>query len=197
MTDRIRLDDLTSDQLDALYEQLEAAEETESQRQLATAREAFASATTRAARAEVTVARVRALGDRWAKAGPPPLGASLARWVDRRLVELNTALNETTSAATEATGHVYLSTGCLHGDHAYCQGMTGLNGSKRPGECKHCGARCICGCHTATEPEGSEPCTGRVCAGSGCSHEQAARDLIQLTEEMGLYDHQKEQPGPA
>lgn len=60
MTDRIRLDDLTSDALDALYEQLEAAEQTESQRQLATAREALASATTRAARAEGALDRVRA-----------------------------------------------------------------------------------------------------------------------------------------
>jgi hypothetical protein len=60
VTDRIRLDDLTSDALDALYEQLEAAEQTESQRQLATAREALASATTRAARAEAAIARVRA-----------------------------------------------------------------------------------------------------------------------------------------
>ncbi|MFG3276205.1 hypothetical protein [Streptomyces luteogriseus] len=57
MTDRIRLDDLTSDQLDALYELLDAAEESEAQRQLATAREALASATTRAARAEVERAR--------------------------------------------------------------------------------------------------------------------------------------------
>lgn len=44
-------------------------------------------------------------------------------------------------------GHVYLSTGCYHGDHAYCQAMTGLNGTKRPGQCKHCGARCVCACH--------------------------------------------------
>lgn len=99
MTDRIPLDHLTSDQLDALYEQLEAAEETESQRQLATAREAFASATTRAARAEATITRVRALADQWAKAGPPPLGTPIARWVDRRLVELNTALNPSEDSA--------------------------------------------------------------------------------------------------
>ncbi|MFI1728212.1 hypothetical protein ACH40E_03020 [Streptomyces acidicola] len=59
MTDRIRLDDLTSDQLDALYERLEAAEDTESQQQLATARNALALATTRAARAEAALARIR------------------------------------------------------------------------------------------------------------------------------------------
>jgi hypothetical protein len=43
--------------------------------------------------------------------------------------------------------HVYLSTGCLHGDHGYCQNMTGLAGAKRPATCKHCGAKCVCRCH--------------------------------------------------
>ena len=47
--------------------------------------------------------------------------------------------------------HRYLSTGCYHGDHAYCQSMTGLNGAKRPGECKFCQASCRCGCHTTTK----------------------------------------------
>lgn len=31
------------------------------------------------------------------------------------------------------SGHLYLSTGCLHGEHAYCQSMTGQAGAKRPG----------------------------------------------------------------
>lgn len=48
----------------------------------------------RAEQAEAALARVRALADRWTKAGPPPLGTPIARWVDRRLVELNTALAE-------------------------------------------------------------------------------------------------------
>lgn len=52
---RIALDDLTSDALDALYDRLEAAESTEQARQLDTCREAFASATSRAARAEARV----------------------------------------------------------------------------------------------------------------------------------------------
>jgi hypothetical protein len=43
--------------------------------------------------------------------------------------------------------HAYLSTGCLHGDHAYCQSMTGLNGAKRPSQCKFCAASCRCFCH--------------------------------------------------
>jgi hypothetical protein len=47
-----------------------------------------------------------------------------------------------------AEPHVYLSTGCLHGQHEYCQNMIGQQGVKRPGQCKFCDARCICPCHT-------------------------------------------------
>ncbi|MCM1943166.1 hypothetical protein NC239_33685 [Streptomyces sp. G3] len=68
MTVRHTVDSITSDALDALYEQLAAAEAGESQRQLATAREALASATTRAARAEAAIARVRAVAG-WAIQG--------------------------------------------------------------------------------------------------------------------------------
>jgi hypothetical protein len=46
-----------------------------------------------------------------------------------------------------ANPHVYLSTGCLHGHHRYCQSMVGAQGDKRPGQCKFCDARCICPCH--------------------------------------------------
>lgn len=53
----------------------------------------------------------------------------------------------------DANGHTYLSTGCFHGDHDYCKSMTGLNGSKRPAECKKCGAKCICSCHSVTTAE--------------------------------------------
>lgn len=59
---------------------------------------------------------------------------------------------DTTSPTT--TEHVYLSTGCWHGDHAYCQAMTGLNGAKRPAECKKCGVHCICECHSEATTEG-------------------------------------------
>lgn len=48
--------------------------------------------------------------------------------------------------------HVYLSTGCFHGDHDYCKSMTGLAGAKRPASCKKCGARYICPCHGSAEP---------------------------------------------
>ncbi|MFD3520462.1 hypothetical protein [Streptomyces sp. NPDC058653] len=43
--------------------------------------------------------------------------------------------------------HHYLSTGCLHADHAYCQGKTGMAGAKKPGSCKFCDAACRCRCH--------------------------------------------------
>jgi Holliday junction resolvase-like predicted endonuclease len=42
--------------------------------------------------AEQDVSRVIALYEQWVKAGPPPLGASLARWWDARLVELHDAI---------------------------------------------------------------------------------------------------------
>jgi len=43
--------------------------------------------------------------------------------------------------------HTYLSTGCRHGEHGYCQSHTGLSGAKKPSSCKFCGAHCICRCH--------------------------------------------------
>lgn len=45
------------------------------------------------------------------------------------------------------TSHHYLSTGCRHGEHAYCQGNTGYAGPKKPAVCKFCDAPCICPCH--------------------------------------------------
>lgn len=52
-------------------------------------------------------------------------------------------------SASDAVVHVYLSTGCLHGRHDYCNAPTGQAGGKRPAECKWCGAPCVCPCHTA------------------------------------------------
>lgn len=50
--------------------------------------------------------------------------------------------------------HEYLSTGCLHGRHDYCQNPQREDGGrKRPAECKFCGAPCICPCH---RPEGKK-----------------------------------------
>lgn len=42
--------------------------------------------------AEQDVSRVIALYEQWVKAGPPPLGTSLSRWWDARLVELHDAI---------------------------------------------------------------------------------------------------------
>jgi hypothetical protein len=42
--------------------------------------------------AAADVARVTALYEQWVTAGPPPLGTSIARWWDRRLVELHDAI---------------------------------------------------------------------------------------------------------
>jgi hypothetical protein len=69
-----------------------------------------------------------------------------ARWFLENFDEL--AIAEMLAAADPGGDeHRYLSTGCHHGDHAYCQAMTGLQGAKRPAECKHCGAPCVCACH--------------------------------------------------
>jgi hypothetical protein len=43
--------------------------------------------------------------------------------------------------------HSYLSTGCLHGEHGYCQSNTGAAGAKIPAQCKFCAAPCRCRCH--------------------------------------------------
>jgi hypothetical protein len=48
--------------------------------------------------------------------------------------------------------HTYLSTGCRHGEHGYCQSHTGLSGAKKPSRCKFCGTHCICGCHKEARP---------------------------------------------
>lgn len=47
--------------------------------------------------------------------------------------------------------HVYLSTGCLHGRHAYCKWEVGKLGPKRPAQCKFCAAPCVCPCHKEDE----------------------------------------------
>ena len=44
--------------------------------------------------AEQRVQQIARLRDQWLMAGAPPLGTSINRWWDKRLVELNTALNE-------------------------------------------------------------------------------------------------------
>lgn len=70
--------------------------------------------------------------------------------------ELYAMIDADSTPAPATTGHVYLSTGCFHGDHDYCKAMTGLNGAKRPGECKHCGTKCQCGCHGTPAPAATD-----------------------------------------
>jgi hypothetical protein len=192
MNDRHTADTITDDALDALYEQLDAAEESEAQQQLATAREAFAAATTRAARAEAALDRVRAVhpqeGD-YCAVCTEDFGRLSAPWPCPTIRALDgeqpapepcdgrpcagtgcsheqaaaalTAHDEAAGlytapapAATEATtGHVYLSTGCLHSHHDYCQNHTGHSGTKTPAQCKFCAAPCTCGCHQ----DGAQP----------------------------------------
>lgn len=48
---------------------------------------------------------------------------------------------------TITTPHEYLSTACFHGEHDYCNAMTGYNGRKRPAQCKFCETKCTCSCH--------------------------------------------------
>ncbi len=43
--------------------------------------------------------------------------------------------------------HVYLSTGCLTGDHRYCQAPTGFAGVKQGSQAKFTNAPCVCSCH--------------------------------------------------
>lgn len=51
--------------------------------------------------------------------------------------------------AYSADPHIYLSTGCLHGDHAYCQvEARRYDGStKTAATCKFCASPCVCPCH--------------------------------------------------
>jgi hypothetical protein len=137
--------------------QKQRADEAEAQQRLTDAMrqqnlDAAAAAIQRAEQAEAAIARVRTL----AVQSRDHSAAGLDDYQIGRhdlAVDILTALDEPTPApaGTEETEHVYLSTGCIHGDHTYCKNMTGLNGAKRPGECKHCGTKCICGCHNTEE----------------------------------------------
>lgn len=54
------------------------------------------------------------------------------------------------SSYIEHLAHAYLSTGCRHGEHGYCQSNTGSQGQKTPAVCKFCEAPCVCPCHIDT-----------------------------------------------
>jgi hypothetical protein len=137
MTDRKSLDQMTSNDLDALYARLDQAEtELRWYTEADSANAAAGSYAHRAERAEAAIARVAAVAEEY------PAG------IDTALI--HEALDEPAPRpdATPATGHVYLSTGCHHGEHTYCKSMTGMNGAKRPASCKFCAVPCICLCHT-------------------------------------------------
>ncbi|MFP8944740.1 hypothetical protein ACLIYM_25355 [Streptomyces fenghuangensis] len=94
-----------------------------------------------AARAEAHLEGVSAEADGWQRK---------YEQAERRLAQLR----------ARSDRHVYLSTGCLHGQHGYCQGKNGLAGAKTPASCKFCAAPCVCDCHhgdeTAAPVEGSD-----------------------------------------
>ena len=48
---------------------------------------------------QAALARVRALRTDWLSTGAPPIGTSIARWWDKRLIELNAALDERSDGA--------------------------------------------------------------------------------------------------
>jgi len=139
MNDRQTVDTITDEELDTLYRRINTLEH------VAAGNKRHVQLVVPALEhAEAANARVRALAD-LIEAGAP--------WVANHDT-LAARIREAVADRPPADGHVYLSTGCRHGDHTYCQSMTGLNGQKRPGECKKCGAKCICGCHqdAATGP---------------------------------------------
>lgn len=58
-------------------------------------------------------------------------------------------------AKDAVTAHAYLSTGCFHNNHEYCQSNTGRDGNKISAQCKFCAARCVCSCHREESGSGS------------------------------------------
>lgn len=65
-----------------------------------------------------------------------------------------TGVKFTHEQAVHAESGGYLSTGCLHGRHDYCQCDTGAAGTKIPGQCKFCALPCRCACHQERTHEG-------------------------------------------
>lgn len=52
---------------------------------------------------DVGIQRVTNLYERWLAAGPPPLGVSMSRWWDARLVELREAIQPATGQPPRTT----------------------------------------------------------------------------------------------
>lgn len=60
-----------------------------------------------------------------------------------------TEVNQAPQYGTSA--HVYFSTSCYHDNHSYCKNESGAMGTKVPGKCKFCDAKCRCWCHAGPE----------------------------------------------
>ncbi|WP_327377978.1 hypothetical protein OG393_30870 [Streptomyces sp. NBC_01216] len=102
----------------------------------------------RAAQAEAAIDRVRTYAADLDRAGWTQ--AAIAR-------RIRAALDEPHNQPA-TTGHDYLSTGCLHGRHDYCNNTRGIAGPKTPAQCKFCAAQCVCHCHSERpHPDGEQP----------------------------------------
>lgn len=77
------------------------------------------------------------------------------RKAERAVNLLSDAHRHSEQTEAEQASHAYLSTGCLHGEHGYCQSHTGLSGAKTPAVCKWCKAPCQCPCHRSTTVQGA------------------------------------------
>lgn len=126
MNQRIPLDHLTSDQLDHLYAELDrlTAEET-------VPRALFDENARRHQAAVDRVDELLAAIERVRKVATAIRDATAAGRTDWQIgqhdcaLTILAALTEPAPAATGATGHRYLSTGCLHGEHGYCSNVDG------------------------------------------------------------------------
>lgn len=85
---------------------------------------------------------------------PTPDGGVQIEWSDPHAnhsitisPDLRMRLDTTEKHGADEVPHVYLSTGCFHGEHHYCQSNTGAAGTKVPAQCKFCAAPCVCDCH--------------------------------------------------
>lgn len=107
--------------------------------------------------------------------------------------------------AAGPAGHLYLSTGCFHGQHGYCQSNTGQNGGKLPAQCKFCQAPCLCRCHQGDKEAGiAEPTVQRthspaahegnvttpaMTCSARCTGVSPARDCIRAAGHTASTDH--------
>lgn len=87
---------LTISEAELLRQQVEAEQRTADHTEgaLARMRDRAEVATVRESKAKAAIARVHALRTDWLSTGAPPLGTSIARWWDKRLIELAAALDE-------------------------------------------------------------------------------------------------------